>query len=145
MLKEKGSKEEMFRLILTAQLLKYSGEQSPWHPGILTWPGYKGVPVIGEVNYNDDIWYVTLVNYFYSKIFDLSNEEDKRHYDWIMDRVCNGWFLKIRDELIKEDNKIKVYLEWVQRYIKQIPMSQIVKAELDAQSYALQTGNWYSS
>jgi hypothetical protein len=136
----------MFRLLFSGQLLKYDGEQSKWHPGELTWPGYKGVPVVGGVSYSDDVAYVTLVNYFQAKTFDLTNEADKDHYCWVMDRVYNGWFLKIRDELIKEDGKIKIYLEWVQRYLKQVPMSEVIKAELSEQSNALQASNfWYSS
>jgi len=127
----------MFRYSFTGQLYKYLGEQSPWHPGELTWPGYKGFPVLGGVDYNQETLYVTLVSFFYSKVFDLQDEEDKRYYDWVMDRIVNGWFIKLQSNVIQNDQGIKVYLEWTQRYLQQLPHKYVFASQLAEDSYEL--------
>ena len=129
--------DPMLRYVFVGQLYKYVGEQSNRHPGELTWPSYRGFPVLGGFNYNDEGLYLTSVGYFHAYTFDLDKPEDREYYQWVMDRIVNGWFLKVRDELIRENGKIKIYLEWVQRYLKQLPSSFIQKTLLEEDSYAL--------
>ncbi|MEM3075024.1 MAG: hypothetical protein QW727_03745 [Candidatus Pacearchaeota archaeon] len=119
-----------FRSYLKESILrKYYGEQSNWHPHELVWPGYNGLPVVGSYFHirNEEAHTVIPVKYFYSKIFDISDEKDKEHFDWVMDRIQSGWFsLNFIDrkwvENIDENgrNKIKIviYMEWVQYYSK---------------------------
>lgn len=100
------------------QLVRFQGEQSEYHDGELVWPGYKGFPVLAKFfTPVDNNLYLTWVHFFHSKLFDLSNEKDREHYQWVNDRIVNGWFLPITREIKREDDKVRIYLEWVQRYL----------------------------
>jgi hypothetical protein len=99
-------------------LRKFGGEQSSRHPGRLTWPGYNGLPVIGEYYLikNEEAHLVTPVRFFYFKKFDLNNTEDADYYQWVMERIYSGWFKQIFIDRKIYDDKITVYLEWLQIY-----------------------------
>jgi hypothetical protein len=116
------------QFVVGGQLAKYFGEQSPFHVGELTWPGYQGFPVINfDVNCRYDYPVLTLVHYFYNKFFDLNKPEDLEHYSWVSDRIVNGWFICVHREFFTENNQIKVYMEWVQRYLLQVPKDLLDK------------------
>lgn len=126
----------MIHFVTGGQMIRFRGEQSKWHDGELMWPGYKGFPVLAS-DYNvTDHPRVCLVHFFHSKLFDLSNEEDKKYYDWVNDRVVNGWFLLERKEIKGTDN-VKVYMEWIQRYLWVVPSSAVAEEQLIENSYEL--------
>lgn len=122
------------------QLSKYAGEQSKWHDGELTWPGIRGVPAINYTPKTDEpVLKVAIFNYFHVKLFDLSNQEDFEHYTWCQDRIQNGWFLMNKSEYKWAENGMKIYMEWIQRYVKQITvqgysdvMENLIKPSNDA-------------
>lgn len=101
---------------------KYEGEQSEWHPGELVWPGI-GYPYLGpKLETLDAVDYVPVV-YFYSKLFDLSNQQDYEHYVWVNDRIVNGWFIQYNKQVNIQENEgkvnVRVYMEWGQVYLTQ--------------------------
>jgi len=109
-------------------LIKYKDEQSPWHCGELTWPGINGIPSIEPPRDVTDSF--VFVHYFKSKLFNLSDPKDKEYYDWVQDRIINGWFLAVRCEVkFEDDGKILAYLEWVQRYVKPVPKAEQIIEE----------------
>jgi hypothetical protein len=63
---------------------------------------------------------------FHSKFFDLSIEEQKREYDWVMDRIVNGLFVhhKIDQKVNHETGRVTTYIEWSQRYAQLSPQFQ---------------------
>jgi len=101
---------------------KYEGEQSEWHPGMLTWPGID-YPYLGEYKSKLDAVEYIPVAFFRSKLFNLSQEEDVRHYEWVNDRIANGWFVQYSKQvkLVEGDGAVSVhaYLEWGQVYLIQ--------------------------
>lgn len=116
--------------------VKYIDEQNlERHPGTLVWPGINGLPVLGPISVEDSdlsSQAYTIVSYFYYKLFDLSNSEDSEYFTWVRDRIINGWFIQYHLEYIKDEKNpcnIKVYMEWVQRYIKIVKQSAPVSAK----------------
>lgn len=103
---------------ITTSLEKYKGEQDSRHDVDLVWPGIYGFPVSADSYRTDPPNSVSLIYFFHSKLFDLTEEEDQKYYLWVQDRIVNGWFVSLRNEYKWENNKICVFLEWVQRYAK---------------------------
>lgn len=98
---------------------KFFGEQSDKrHPGRLTWPGYHGYPVLGQYFSikREESHLVVPVRYFYSKVFDLSKKEDEEYYVWVMERVHNGWFKAVYIERKFLEDRLLIYVEWLQIY-----------------------------
>jgi hypothetical protein len=97
---------------------RFGGEQSSRHPGQLTWPGYNGLPVLGEYYLikKEEAHLIQPVKFFYFKRFDLNNEEDSEYYQWIMERIYAGWFKQIFIDRKVLDDKVTIYLEWLQIY-----------------------------
>lgn len=96
---------------------KYFGEQSSWHDGELVWPGYDGIPALKKYVNDKTVRFYTLYSFFHSKKFDLEDEEEVKYYQWVRDRIANGWFLGSKLELRWDDSGLKAYMEWVQRYV----------------------------
>lgn len=100
---------------------KYYGEQSPWHDGALLWPGYAGLPALSEFVKEKNTQFYTIYSFFHSKKFNLEDSADLEYYQWVRDRIANGWFIGSRLELKWGDNGLEAYMEWTQRYV--IPIS----------------------
>lgn len=103
-------------------ILKFQGEQhSEWHPGALVWPGIDGIPMLKEEGMGDapmDPRRLFMFMDFRARIFDLNQEADHKYYTWVCDRIIGGWFIMHFRESLGQG---KVYLEWVQRYLKLRP------------------------
>ncbi len=100
---------------------KYEGEQSEWHSGTLTWPGLEYPFLESEdVPRSEEREYVPTV-FFYSKLFNLNDTQDKEHYVWVNDRIVNGWFVQYHKQIkpleSDKDTSVYVYLEWGQVYL----------------------------
>lgn len=107
------------------QLSRFCGEQSPWHDGELIWPGLYGFPALGPINVSDSPKAYSVYYFFHSKLFNLDLDEDIKYYNWVQDRIKNGWFLQSHIEYKWKDDVLFVYLEWVQRYVKFIYVEPI--------------------
>jgi len=110
----------------SAAVEKFVGETDSRHDvQDLVWPGIAGIPAKkpDRTDYDD----YTVYHYFHNKLFDLSNPEENEYYNWIKDRIVNGWFLQLKSEYHWEGSKMFVYLEWVQRYTIPIYRDPIVK------------------
>lgn len=119
--------------------VKYEGEQSEWHGGPLTWPGLE-YPFFGE--YNDPVGEYDYAPYgfFKAKLFNLSVEEDRKHYEWVKDRIINGWFVQYHSEtkVIEKDSGdpvVYVYLEWAQVYLVRVPKREVLPDEQSFYKY----------
>lgn len=103
---------------------KFFGEQDERHNGKLHWPGLNGVPIRNSSDQlllkNEDYKRLVLASDFHSKVFDLSNEEDREYYCWVMDRILAGMFSIIFCERFwdKQNNRVLIYLEWAQNYFE---------------------------
>lgn len=101
---------------------KYHGEQHELYGGPLQWPGIHGLPVrcAHPINVkSEELLRATLTYDFHAQTFDLSDPEQADKYHWVMDRICNGLFIKVHIERCWNKEKpgsIFVYLEWVQQY-----------------------------
>lgn len=108
---------------------KYEGEQSDRHPGPLTWPGLE-FPYLGVFNgnYQDDKTFAPVI-YFKSKLFNLSDDADRDYYEWVKDRIVNGWFIQYNSVITPKENDnaivVYVYLEWGQPYLMQLKKSNL--------------------
>jgi len=103
-------------------ILKFQGEQNDWHPGILVWPGIDGIPMLKDEGQDSgaplDPRQLFMFMDFKARIFDLTDEADHKYYTWVCDRIVNGWFIMYHRESLGQG---KIYLEWVQRYLKVRP------------------------
>ena len=102
----------------------FHGEQDFRHHGNLHWPGYLGYPI----RHNDSMMVIKEEDYsklvpvadFYSKLFNLSDPQDKEYYDWVMKHIVGRMFemghREIRWE--KDSERIYVYMEWTQNYFE---------------------------
>lgn len=107
-------------------LFKYFGEQNDSiHGGKLFWSeALGGLPIRGLRNSNFPFYQYELDNFFHVswdfkfKEFDLSKQEDRDLYQYVMDRIVNRWFIQLHKEYVKDSSgKVqKIYLEWAQRY-----------------------------
>lgn len=100
---------------------KYEGEQDDRHGGELQWPGIHGIPVRGSehrLTKKGEEFDAILVGDFHCRVFDLNDEEERRYFCWIRERVYNGWFALVKQEYKFHDDKPypTVYLEWCQHY-----------------------------
>lgn len=126
------------------QLYKFFGEQSEYHDGELIWPGYKGFPVLAKYfRPVENIYYLSWVHFFHSKLFHLENEEDKKHYEWVSERIVNGWFLPVTKEVSLDGEKVKIYLEWVQRYLITLDPYYVAQDQLLENQYASEYASRY--
>jgi len=101
---------------------KYSGEQDARYGGKLCWPGMYGLPFRGDnvpVLTDYDLANLTVVGDARQKIFNLSDEEDTKYYQWVRDRAANGLFSVTHEEFHWDDTKkaMYIYLEWIQYYV----------------------------
>lgn len=110
-------------------LFKYFREQDPDIHGsgqLLNWPGApnglpvrtpKGEPLPLLKQHEQDELFGT-VGDFKHRVFKLWEPEDDRLYDYVQDRIKNGWFRECRryDVWKDEHDNMLVYLEWVQLY-----------------------------
>jgi len=111
---------------MAASLMKYfpdrGGADSP-HNGNLHWPGTSaGFPLRGAVapllrgdEFEDQI--VHTID-FHSRAFKLWEPEDKKEFDLVRDRICNGWYTEyVRyDRWSDAHMGLIVWLEWGQIY-----------------------------
>ena len=91
------------------------------HNGELLWPGTAdGFPVRGPVSNlkQEEYEEVPVVFDYYSRLFDMSVDEDKQLFDYTMDRIVNGWYRlhKRIDKWSDGSSSPMVWLEWVQIY-----------------------------
>lgn len=112
-------------------LFKYFGEQNnEKHNGRLFWSNsLEGFPFRGSsgvlLKPHEIDQYVDIQWDFHCREFDLFNEEDKKNYIYVMDRIVNGWFYLHNKEYVKdkETNRVRyVFLEWSQRYGELSPL-----------------------
>jgi len=109
-----------------AAIYKYAGEQDERHNGYLYWQFMPfGLPlrlrssnVLPKLDLNEIYEYTTLVADWRHDLFDLSNEDDRKAYQWVQDRIANGWFRQIFVERHWDDERknYHIYLEWAQLY-----------------------------
>ena len=118
-------------------LLKHFGEQGEEHGGRLFWSSHLpgGVPFRGSsapTLSRDEIETSVEVQWdFYCQEFNLSAEEDREKYRWVMERAVNGWFY-VHYVHRARDRKTRArlfYVEWSQRY------GQLTPQALAARSY----------
>lgn len=127
----------MLHLVSGGQLYRFRGEQSKWHDGELIWPGYKGFPVLADYYFPGEHVGLSLTHFFHSKLFDLSNPEDNMHYNWVSERIVNGWFLPIVKEIKNDGQGIKIYLEWAQRYLITLKPEHMANLQVIEESFPL--------
>lgn len=101
---------------------KYHGEQDDRYDGPLQWPGANGFPFLGETAPNlkqSEIEALPVVGRTHERVFDLNDEEDRDHYNWVRDRIRNGLFVQDHIERWREDGKKwpLIYLEWTQCFV----------------------------
>lgn len=96
---------------------KYFGEQSPWHNGKLVWPGYNGIPALADHIKEKTSRFYTIYSFFHARKFNLEDKEEMEYYNWVRDRIANGWFIGSKLELRWDDDGLKAYMEWIQRYV----------------------------
>jgi len=107
---------------MTFSRKKYHGEHGgTQHGGELHWPGTgAGFPVRGGKADLRREEYENLphVMDFHMKEFRLWEEEDKKEFVEVMDRVLNGWYAlhKRTDNWNEEHQGLHVILEWAQIY-----------------------------
>jgi len=60
----------------------------------------------------------TIVVDWWHDLFDMSKESDRQAYQWVQDRIANGWFVQVFVERkwSDETKNYHIYLEWVQLY-----------------------------
>jgi len=101
-------------------LAHYHGEQHSRHGGQLKWAGPFGYPVRGPVPLlsNEEFKQIPLIAETKHGIFDLSDEEQAKEYNWVRERAKNGWFIIDYIQRSWDDNKknMTIYLEWTQIY-----------------------------
>lgn len=110
---------------MSGSLMKYfsdRGGQDSDHRGPLHWPGTAaGVPLRGDApllrgdEYDDQIKHTAD---FHSKLFKLWDAQDKREFELVQDRICNGWYVEKKryDRWCEEHTGYLVWLEWLQVY-----------------------------
>jgi len=108
---------------------KYYGEQHARHGDQLHWPGMHGIPFRGAAIPNlkkHELEQMPTVGYCYHGTFDLDDEKQAEHYQWICDRARNGLFtIEYRDRRWNEaGTNMLVYVEWTQLYT-QLPPTQL--------------------
>jgi hypothetical protein len=97
------------------------GPNSP-HGGYLQWPGtVDGFPVRSNSPLAPDLKQsefdeLPLSFTYKSEKFELWRPEQKAHFDEIMDRIVNGWYLKYNRNDTTSTEGVTVWLEWVQIY-----------------------------
>jgi hypothetical protein len=107
-------------------LAKFNREQNTEiHGGRLAWPGdMSGYPMRLQDGQNAPLLKqheteeLDHAEDFKFRMFDLSKEEDRREYQFVMDRIVSGWFRCLKREHIynKETEAMKVFVEWTQVY-----------------------------
>jgi hypothetical protein len=102
-------------------VVKFVGEQKEDHGGRLHWPGAGGLPVRGPgmtVSQDEYDSGFAEVRDFHRKTFNLAVPEQDEQYHQVMDRIVNGWYVKIFIERYRHTvtDEWMVYLEWAQRY-----------------------------
>lgn len=100
---------------------KFIGEQDNSHGGPLHWPGFHGVPVRGQTGLVKDSEFdagFQVVYDFHHKDFDLADAEQAAEYNRVMDRIVNGWYVKLEKQPHRDPTTghMMVYLEWAQQY-----------------------------
>lgn len=120
-------------------VVKFVGEQKADHGGKLHWPGAGGLPVRGPgmtVNQDEYDSGFAEVRDFHRKTFNLAIPEQDEQYHQVMDRIVNGWYIKIFIERYRHTvtDEWMVYLEWAQRY------SQLESPKTDALKSIIQNG-----
>lgn len=115
---------------------KYFGEQSKWHVGELTWPGIE-YPYLGSKDSVklENVDYIPSV-FFKSKLFNLCDESDREYYEWVNDRIVNGWFIQYNKQIkpIESENGVcvHVYLEWGQVYLIAVAKREVMNVQPSA-------------
>jgi hypothetical protein len=109
-----------------AAIMKYCGEQDPRHKGFLVWTYMPfGLPLrlkpgqpIPKLESEELFQFSTIVADWWHDLFDMSKESDRQAYQWIQDRIANGWFVQVFVERKWNDEtkNYHIYLEWVQLY-----------------------------
>jgi hypothetical protein len=110
-------------------IAKYTGEQHQLHGGRLHWPGVNGIPFRGptvpdlkQAEYDS----VPVVAQGCFGTFNLSKKEDAEVYQWIRDRIRNGWFTLdwVERHWDEASKTMWIYIEWSQLY------AQAMKSEI---------------
>jgi hypothetical protein len=122
-------------------LMKYFGEQSDDHLGHLFWSkALGGIPFRGQsapILAGDEIMDKVEVHWdFKFHEFDLADEEDKKYYQYVMDRAVNQWFQIQHREHTKDETtgRIRfVYVEWAQPYGQLTPEAHANRGLQDGQ------------
>jgi len=118
-------------------LFKHFGEQdNTEHGGRLFWSGaLGGLPFRGPyaptLNQDEVETQVSTSFDFKSDVFDLADEEQRKRYVWVMDRIVNRWFVlhHIERQLIAAEKRAIVYLEWSQRYGELNPAARAARSQ----------------
>ncbi len=117
-----------------SSLFKFFGEQHDDHEGKLFWSKNLPVPFRGpfaptltqqELESQVEVQYD-----FHKKFFDLTNEDDAKHYGWVMDRIVNGLFVHhvIDRHVDHAAGRVTVYIEWSQRYAQLDPKAKAARS-----------------
>jgi hypothetical protein len=115
------------------------------HGGNLHWPGtVDGFPFRGDAVPDlkqREMADMALAMDYKSRLFRLWEAEEKREFDFIMDRIVNGWYMQHRrdDKWIAEENHYTVWLEWAQIY-GETPNSKTPGGPADGQSVTIRPG-----
>lgn len=111
---------------------KYHGEQDSRYGGEVFWPGVHGFPALRRAGMlkKHELESVPIVGQAHEKIFDLNDEEDRKDYNWVRDRIRNGLFTKDHEDRKWPDDKEWpiIYLEWTQLFA--LPKAQNSNSEV---------------
>lgn len=101
---------------------RFGNEQHNRHGAPLTWPGTGlGRPIRGQhsgmlrANETESIPHRL---FYHAYMFRMWEKEEAEAYVWVMERIANGWFLRIDREKIwdSEKQQYAIWLEWCQVY-----------------------------
>ena len=116
-------------------LFKFFGEQGEGHGGRLFWSvALGGLPFRGPqapLLTRDEVEQLVEIHHDYHvQEFDLRDEEQRRHYIRVMERVVNGWYVLHKS---MEPSPMTRILEWTQRYGELAPGAKAAAAAAGGQ------------
>lgn len=113
---------------MSQSLFKYfSDNGGEDHGGRLSWSAhldapFRGsqIPLLKDSEFDDRL--VTIRDFKF-KEFDLHDEDQRRTYQEVMDRIVNGWYQFHTREFAKDETgRVRyVYVEWSQTYTVESP------------------------
>jgi len=120
---------------------KYAGEQDSRYGGKMHWPGANGFPFLGEAPptlRQREVEALPVCGQAYEAAFDLNNDDQRAHYNWVRDRIRNGLFVKDHEMRRWPDDKgwPIIYLEWTQCYTA-LPAKQSLSESANARQFTL--------